>query len=386
MATISAPKVTWDNKRIKQDRIALLQAEMKREGVGALYLGSGVSARYALNLKVPGCNLFIPAQGEVIAFARPRDEGLVASQHDNMRPPLTKGEPGTKVRGGDGVFARGLAAVMGEYGLAGEKLGIQDIRMGSVLELVGAGFNLVDAEPIIEHTWSVKTDDEVEIYRLIGELYVTTFNSFRDAIHPGVTEKALAHVITSTWEELGVEDISQLNVCSGENMNPWRRWPSDRAVQAGDFVGADMHARGPLGLRGDGSTTFLVGDSPTDEQRDLYRRAYDYLQTTTPLWRGGRAIADVMADFPQVPERFKKKLWDLNYGHGCGLGSSGYPHLNPRLDPIDDTLKKNQIYALEVFFGEVGNPQAVKLEQMVLIRDGEPELLGITPMDERLFR
>lgn len=33
----------WDNKRIKQDRVALLQAEMKQRGVGAMYLNGGVT-------------------------------------------------------------------------------------------------------------------------------------------------------------------------------------------------------------------------------------------------------------------------------------------------------------------------------------------------------
>jgi hypothetical protein len=90
-----------------------------------------------------------------------------------------------------------------------------------------------------------------------------------------------------------------------------------------------------------------------------------------------------MADVPTVPDRFRKKLWDLNYAHGCGLGSSGYPHMNPREKPLDDTLRRNQTLAIEVYFGEEGTPLAVKMEQMILILDGDPELLGPIPMDER---
>jgi len=211
--TAPANTVSWDNQRIKQDRIALLQAEMKRQGVGALYLGNGMSARYALNLKVPGGNLFIPAEGELIAFVRPRDEGYVALQHSNIRPPLPDSRVENPGKGAPApTLAQALADLMAEHGLAGEKLGIQDLRMSAVLQLVQAGFAVVDAEPLIERTWTVKTADEAAIYRAIGDLYVTTFNAFRDAIHPGVTEKALAHVVTSTWEEFGVEDVAQLNV------------------------------------------------------------------------------------------------------------------------------------------------------------------------------
>jgi hypothetical protein len=93
-----------------------------------------------------------------------------------------------------------------------------------------------------------------------------------------------------------------------------------------------------------------------------------------------------MAEVPQVPARFRKRLWDLNYAHACGLGSSGYPHMNPRESPPDDTLRDNQVLSVEVYFGEEGNTQAVKLEQMILVRGGTPEVIGSIPMDERLTR
>ena len=96
----------------------------------------------------------------------------------------------------------------------------------------------------------------------------------------------LAHVVTSTWEELEGEDIAQLNVCAGENMNPWSRWPTDRSLNDGDYVGVDLHARGPSGLRGDAFHHIPLGDHPTQEQRDLYKRAHDYLQGVVPVEGG----------------------------------------------------------------------------------------------------
>lgn len=375
---------TWNDQRIKQDRIALLQAEMKRRGIGGLYLKGGVTLRYALNLKVPGAQVFVPAAGEPIAFVRPRDEGYVSTQHENLRRPLGRAMRDVAAEvSGSSPFAKAFVALMAEHGIAGERIALDALEVGPMLDLVEAGVRLVDAEPLIERAWSVKTDDEVEIYRGIGDQYVETLHAFRDAIRPGTTERDLADVITSCWQQVGGEDIAQLNVCAGANMNPWRRWPTDRALAPGDFVGVDLHGRGANGLRGDGSTTFFVGDQPTAEQRDLYRRAVDHLQAVVPIWRAGRTIADAMADVPVVPDRFRKKLWDLNYAHGCGMGSSGYPHINPREDPIDDLLQENQVISLEIYFGEEGNPQAVKLEQMILIRDGEPELLGPIPLDSR---
>jgi Xaa-Pro aminopeptidase len=359
---------------------------MKKRNVGALFLGSGVTLRYVLNLKVPGAQVFVPAQGDILVFVRPRDEGYVARAGLEMRKALSRGGSDADIDAtGDSELVVGLHELMREHGVAGERLGIDGVETGAVLDLVKGGLNIVDAEALIERTWTVKTPDEAQIYRLIGEQYVTTFNAFRAAIRPGVTEKMLAHVVTSTWEELEAEDIAQLNVCAGENMNPWSRWPTDRALSVGDYVGVDLHGRGPNGLRGDGSTTFFVGEHPTAEQRDLYQRAHDYLQATIPVWRAGRTFGDAMADVPQVPDRFRKKLWDLNYAHGCSLGSSGYPHMNPREQPLDDTLRENQVLSLEVYFGEEGSTQAVKLEQMVLVHPDGPEVLGPIPLDERCF-
>jgi Xaa-Pro aminopeptidase len=379
-AAASAP--TWDNRRIKQQRIEMLQAQLRRQGIGALYVSDRINRRYVMNLAVPGTHVFVPVEGPVIAFVRPRDVGYVSLQHEYVRPPLGHALRGVRTEvNANSPFARGILDVMAEFGLAGEKLAVDTIGAARLFDLVKAGIPLVDAEQVIEQAWSVKTDDEVEIYRQIGRQYVAAFDAFREAVAPGVTEKQLADVVTLSWLHSGGEEIAQLNVCSAENMNPWRRWPGDRKLRPGDYVGVDLHGRGYNGLRGDSSTTFLVGDSPTAKQRDLYQRAYDYLVGSIPAWRAGRSIRDVMADVPEVPDRFRKKLWDLNFAHGSGMGDSGYPHVNPRVDPIDDVLRPNQVLSVEVYFGEEGGSQAVKLEQMIVVRDGPPELIGPIPMD-----
>lgn len=67
------------------------------------------------------------------------------------------------------------------------------------------------------------------------------------------------------------------------------------------------------------------------------------------------------------------------------MGSSGFPHINPRRRGADETLKPNQMLAIECYFGEVGSPLAVKLEEVICVRDGPPEVMSaIVPYDERL--
>ena len=70
--------------------------------------------------------------------------------------------------------------------------------------------------------------------------------------------------------------------------------------------------------------------------------------------------------------------------HAIGMSHSGYPEVEMRKPPIDDTLKENQVLAIESYFGEVGGTMAVKLEHDIVMRDGALEVLGPDmPFDER---
>jgi Xaa-Pro dipeptidase len=378
---------TWDDRRIKQDRVALLQVEMRQHNVGAMYLTDGVYQRYALNLQVPGGKIVVPAEGNAIALVRKRDLGYVEMQHDRVHAPIGKENEEERLDGGASTskFAAGMVALLAELGLKDERLAVDTMTPAGFAALARAEIDLTDAAPIIERAWSVKTPDEIEIYRSVGQQYVDTMAAFRDAVRPGVTEIELATIVTRTWLEVGGEDVAQLNICSGENMNPWLRWPTERKLQAGDFVGIDLHGRGINGMRGDAGTTFLVGDDPTPAQRDLYRRAYDYMMANIDLMRAGRSIPEVHRMAPRVPDQYRSQLDNYNIAHGVGMGSSGYPHLDPRDDPIDDVLRLNQVLAVECYFGEEGTGVAVKLEEQIVVRDGPPEVLGGMPFDERLL-
>ena len=45
-------KKTWDEDRMRRDRLERLQTEMQKLDVGALYI-TGINSRYVLNAKVP---------------------------------------------------------------------------------------------------------------------------------------------------------------------------------------------------------------------------------------------------------------------------------------------------------------------------------------------
>ena len=68
------------------------------------------------------------------------------------------------------------------------------------------------------------------------------------------------------------------------------------------------------------------------------------------------------------------------------MGSSGYPKIRAHERDSESVLAPNQILAVECHFGEAGSPLAVKLEEMIVVREGEPEwLTKDVPFDERLL-
>lgn len=377
---------TWDDARLKRDRLVLLQEQMRKGSIGAMYL-TDTNLRYVLNMKIPGGQVFVPVEGEPIAFVQARDIRFVRSQHVNTRPRLQDGR--SRSDGDDRSenyrpLGQGIAALITEHGVAGGLLGVDTLEIAAVLALQEAGVRLVDGGPLVEQAGSVKTQDEVAIYRTIAQQYEHALRAFRDAIRSGISENELAGVVQGAWYEAGGEDISQINVCSGPNMNPWRRWPTQRRLSDGEFVGIDLHARGANGLRGDVSRTYLVGGDPTSEQRDLYRRAYDYMQETVSAIRAGHTYGDVLDAMPKVPAEFRVLLDSYAIFHGVGMSYAESPRVDHKTSKLDAVLRPNQVLSVESYFGEEGSPLAVKLEQQILVQEDGPEVLGSgIPFDER---
>src|SRR6266571_2984551 len=119
---------TWDDDRLRRERLALVQAEMRKQGLGALYINNGTTVRYLLNIKVPSVQAFVPPQGDVLAFVRPRDAGYVRLQYSNIVEPPYDSAMAWGPEGGADAGAHKLAAfiddLMAQNGVAGEALGV----------------------------------------------------------------------------------------------------------------------------------------------------------------------------------------------------------------------------------------------------------------------
>ena len=131
---------TWDEQRSKRARVATLQDQMKRSGMGALMLGGGIGVRYLLGVPVPSARIFVPAEGEPIGFIRQRDIEYVRPHHAAVRLALYEQDVSDDCGGldRDGRMACALADLMEQHGAAGERLGVE-FAARQVQELIDGG-------------------------------------------------------------------------------------------------------------------------------------------------------------------------------------------------------------------------------------------------------
>ncbi len=370
-------------KQMQKDRVRQLQEVMKEQGFGGLFLAEGANVRYVTNVKVPGGAAFVPREGEPILYARPRDQGYVERDYPIIRPSLrASNATGADLEGKPARWASAIKETMREFGVEGEPLGVDPLDVVSIHALAEMGIDVVDGRHALSMAKRIKTDDEVKCFRTMGHWYQDIMEGFRKAIRPGVPETELTAVVHYEAVRKGAEDIFQLNVCSGENMNPWRRWPTEREVKPEEFVGIDLHLVGPAGCWTDVSRTYYCGENPTQEQKDLYRLAYDYLQGVIALLKPGERIDQVVAKAPSVPEKYRELLDNYSIAHSDAMRPHEYPRIE-RKKPSPEILEPNMVFSVETYFSEVGAKDTVKLEELVAVTEKDAEVLSNAPFDGR---
>ncbi|GEM_PF-709095 len=378
--------ITWNEERLKRDRLARLRAEMRSRNVGALLLTSWVSGRYALNVRVPSGEAFVPVEGDPIYFVRPMDAGYVELANIKTdkyiyehNPSDPEGEKKAK------RWADSVADLMAQYGVAEQALGVDTMEPEGTLALANRGLKLMNARTVLQRAAAIKTQDEVLIYWEMGKLYDRIMSKFRDDIAPGISEREMISRVYSNVVSMGGEGLLQINVCAGEDTWPWRRWPTNKRFEDGDLVGMDLHVYGPGGYIYDSSRTYLCGSKANAKQKELYRIAHDYNNACIELLKPGMAIPEWVERLPQVSDKHREAAYTFHIIHSTGLTPGEYPNVVKQRKPVEDTFKENQVLVLDCYFGEEGYDQAVKLEEQVVITKTGAVKMANMPYDERLL-
>lgn len=205
---------------------------------------------------------------------------------------------------------------------------------------------------------------------------------------PGIAEVELWSVLHAENIRRGGEWIETRILSSGPRTNPWMQEAGGRQIRAGELLAFDTDLVGPYGMCADISRTWYCGERPPSaEQCRLYTVAHDHIMSNMALLGPGVAFRELAEKLAPLPEEFRAQRYGCAM-HGVGLCDEFPVILYPE-DFMDGAFEyvtePGMVFCVEVYAGEVGGHEGVKLEQQVLITDTGSEDLTHFPFDERLL-
>lgn len=389
------PVDPWRASRLRAGRLERLQAAMRTHGVESCLLFNEPNIRYATgvsampiwsNTTFINCAV-VPAEGRPIVFMHGNSAHLFREIEADVRPM----HPWEFIDDADGeavVFAKEVTAALRELEVdARAPLAVDRLGTPAFLALQGEGVRLIDSAPVTAEARELKTAEEIELLEENGRILMEMLVAFEAAIAPGVRERDLLAVLADTLLRRGGEHLATSTVCSGPNTNPWRAEATDRALEAGDLVYVDTDAIGVEGYFFCISRTFLCGDvRPSSEQLDAYRAAHEWLLGMREVIRPGVTCAEIAERAPKIPERYLPQRYECMI-HGIGLEEEspsvahpGDPQPNP-----DRVIREGMALVVELYCGEVGARDGVKLGDQVLVTKDGPRVLVPYPYERALL-
>jgi Xaa-Pro aminopeptidase len=240
-----------------------------------------------------------------------------------------------------------------------------------------AGLDLVPGGGQVERLRAIKSEDELDLIRRATDITNEAYARLAEEPFVGRTERDLAFSFAQFMHELGSHgEAFPTTVASGPNGATPHAGTSDRVVEKGETVvvdaGAVLH-----GYASDCTRTFATGPLP-----DELRHAYDVvleaqlegLDAVRPGVSGkdADAVARAVIAGAGLGEHFGHGL-----GHGVGLMVHEAPTLRPE---SQDTLEPNNVVTVEpgVYLPGVGG---IRIEDLVVVREGEPVVLTSFPKE-----
>lgn len=391
-----------DFRALRRYRLDRVQAELRRRDVGAVVLFEPQNIRYATDLTnanlvwssyTPVRYAFVPAEGLPVMFEYGLKTCPVSADGlecvAEVRPAVSFA---TFYRLDDkegtiDAWCAELEALIRASSGKERRVAVDSLSPLACAELVKRGYEIVDGDGLMARARLIKSADEIACLRAAVRVADLGARRIRETLRTGMTEQQLWAVLHATNIEQGGEWIETRLLTSGGRTNPWYQPASEKRIETGELVVFDSDLVGPFGYVGDISRAYLCGERATDDQKRIYRIAYDTLHHNLDLLNPGitfREISDRSFEPPQEFRAYREAV-----GHGAGLQiefplipGRGEVH---RLPYPDMTLEPGMVICAEAYAGEVGGSEGVKLEQQVALTPSGHDLLSELPFEEALL-
>lgn len=389
-----------DMSRLRAYRLARVREQLRSRDLAGCLLFDPVNIRYAtgtrnmavwtLHYRCRYC--FIPTEGPVVLFDFHGCEHLSDGIEvvDEVRPAisflyfLSGDRTDERVQ----LFAAEIADLVRAHGGGNQRIAVDSIEPMAANALTAAGVEVIDGQETLDQARLIKSEDEVRCMRAAIAVAEEGLARLGAAAQAGVTENALWSILHQVNIARGGEWIATRLLSSGPRTNPWFQESSDRVIGRDELVGLDTDMVGPYGYWADLSRTFHTGPSrPTDEQRRLYRLAYEQVQTNMALLKPGMGFREFAEKSWQIPDSCLANRYSCIL-HGVGVADE-YPVIACKEDfaatGYDGVFEPGMAICVESYIGEDGGAEGVKLEEQVLITENGVECLTTFPFDDRLL-
>lgn len=285
-----------------------------------------------------------------------------------------------------------LAPALREHGLERARIGMDEANtiLFQALAQHLPNVRIEDGDTPMQLARRIKLPGEIVLLEEATALADTVTASAVAAVAEGARECEVAAEAMRTLFRLGGEYAHVMTpfVASGEHMSPPHRISSDKLIRNGDLVFIDIGANWN-GYFGDVARTTICG-RPLRQQREIFSAVYHGLQAGIAKMRPGCTNHDAAQAIIATAEKFKLggRLLSLFIGHGVGIGANEPPYIGETLPgaPVYE-FQPGMVFAVEplIWVEGVRGGGGVRLEEMVLITEGDAHVLSRAPFDDKLF-
>jgi len=382
--------------RMREERVAKIHEEMAKTDFSCLILFASENKRYTTSTAVAspevdnlGRYAIVPRNGDPYIFgfgsevaaakincpwiadrAYPAHTTMFGALPSSWRTHLDK-------------FESDLLMVLEQNNLSPkDAIGFDIMDAQLLLELQSRGYKLGNGQEIMLEARQIKTQDEIMIMMNAAATVDAAFYQMARNLRPGVRENELQAVAASEMHRLGAQWAINIQITSGTRTHPHPHLSSDRIIQPGDLVFADIVTL----LNGYHTCYYrtLCCGTPSQKAKDIYKRAVDMLNVGIEQCKIGNTTTDIVNAWPKAEHwgfKNQSESFGLAFAHGLGMGLWERPMIE-RSFSLDHSveLKEGMVIAIETYDGE-GHIGARIEDELIITKDG-PVIISKFPRDE----
>lgn len=388
-------------ERMREFRLQRLVQELQRRDYAGILLFDPLNIRYATdctNMQLwithnPARACFVSAEGYIVLYDFHSCEHL--STHLPLIKELRSGasffyfESAGRSEEHATKFAAGIDELMRTHGGKNRRLAIDKIEIAGLRALEKLGLQIYPGQEVTELARVIKGIDEIAALRCSVAACEAAMDEMRDVMLAGKSENEIWSALHAGNIKRGGEWLETRILSSGPRTNPWFQESGPRIISDGELLAFDTDMIGTYGMCCDISRTWLCGEvAPNEEQKRIYRIAYEHIMANMELLRPGVSFSEITEKAHRLPDNCIPNRYGVVM-HGVGLCDE-YPSIRYREDHqahgYDGIIEPGMVICVEVYAGEVGGKNGVKLEDQVLITETGYDNMTRYPFEDILLK